>query len=69
MVDGVYVAVGYSMANVTLIVGDEGVVIVDTTSKIDDAQAGLVHGTILRHPSGARRAVVRCPGCSTSGPP
>ncbi len=39
VVDGVYVAVGYSMANVTLIVGDEGVIIVDTTSKVDDAQA------------------------------
>jgi hypothetical protein len=37
--DGVYVAVGYSMANVTLIVGDGGAIIVDTTSKIDDAQA------------------------------
>ena len=37
--DGVYVAVGYSMANVTLIVGDGGVIIVDTTSKVDDAQA------------------------------
>ena len=38
--DGVYVAVGYSMANVTLIVGDGGTIIVDTTSKVDDAQAG-----------------------------
>ena len=37
--DGVYVAVGYSMANVTLIVGDGGAIIVDTTSKVDDAQA------------------------------
>jgi alkyl sulfatase BDS1-like metallo-beta-lactamase superfamily hydrolase len=37
--DGVYVAVGYSMANVTLIVGDGGAIIVDTTSKLDDAQA------------------------------
>ena len=37
--DGVYVAVGYSMANVTLIVGDGGTIIVDTTSKVDDAQA------------------------------
>ena len=37
--DGVYVAVGYSMANVTLIVGDGGVIIVDTTSTVDDAQA------------------------------
>ena len=37
--DGVYVAVGYSMANVTMIVGESGTIIVDTTSKIDDAQA------------------------------
>jgi alkyl sulfatase BDS1-like metallo-beta-lactamase superfamily hydrolase len=37
--DGVYVAVGYSMANVALIVGDGGTIIVDTTTKIDDAQA------------------------------
>ncbi len=37
--DGVYVAVGYSMANVILIVGDGGAIIVDTTSTVDDAQA------------------------------
>jgi len=37
--DGVYVAVGYSMANSILIVGDGGTIIVDTTTKIDDAQA------------------------------
>ena len=37
--DAVYVAVGYSMANVTLILGDGGVIIVDTTSTLDDAQA------------------------------
>ena len=37
--DRVYVAVGYSGSNVTLIVGDGGVIIVDTASKIDDAQA------------------------------
>lgn len=37
--DGVYVAVGYSMANATLIVGDGGAIIVDTTTKLDDAQA------------------------------
>lgn len=37
--DGVYVAVGYSMANVILIVGDGGTIIVDTTTKLDDAQA------------------------------
>ena len=37
--DGVYVAVGYSMANATLIVGDGGTVIVDTTSTLDDARA------------------------------
>ena len=39
VVDGVYVAVGYSMANVTLIVGQSGAIIVDTTSNVDDAQA------------------------------
>src|SRR5262249_33307305 len=37
--DGVYVAVGYSMANVSLIAGDGGTIIVDTTSTLDDAQA------------------------------
>jgi uncharacterized sulfatase len=37
--DGVYVAVGYSMANAILIVGDGGSIIVDTTTKLDDAQA------------------------------
>jgi uncharacterized sulfatase len=37
--DGVYVAIGYSMANVTLIVGQSGTIIVDTTSKVDDAEA------------------------------
>ena len=37
--DGVYVAIGYSMANVTLIVGDSGAIIVDTTSTVDDARA------------------------------
>jgi uncharacterized sulfatase len=37
--DGVYVAVGYSMANATLIVGDGGTVVVDTTTRLDDAQA------------------------------
>jgi alkyl sulfatase BDS1-like metallo-beta-lactamase superfamily hydrolase len=37
--DGVYVAVGYSMANATLIVGNGGTIIVDTTTRIDDAQA------------------------------
>jgi alkyl sulfatase BDS1-like metallo-beta-lactamase superfamily hydrolase len=37
--NGVYVAVGYSMANVILIVGDGGTIVVDTTSKLGDAQA------------------------------
>jgi uncharacterized sulfatase len=37
--DGVYVAVGYSMANASLIVGDGGAIVVDTTTKLDDAQA------------------------------
>jgi alkyl sulfatase BDS1-like metallo-beta-lactamase superfamily hydrolase len=37
--DGVYVAVGYSMANASLIVGDGGTIVVDTTTKLDDAQA------------------------------
>jgi alkyl sulfatase BDS1-like metallo-beta-lactamase superfamily hydrolase len=37
--DGVYVAVGYAMANVTLIVGDGGAIIVDTTSRVEEAQA------------------------------
>lgn len=37
--NGVYAAVGYSMANVILIVGDRGTIIVDTTSTLGDAQA------------------------------
>ena len=37
--DSVYVAVGYSMANAILIVGRDGNIVVDTTSKIEDAQA------------------------------
>ena len=37
--NGVYVAVGYSMANVILIVGDGGTIVVDTTSTLGDAQA------------------------------
>jgi hypothetical protein len=32
--DGVYVAVGYSMANVTMIVGESGAIIVDTASNV-----------------------------------
>jgi alkyl sulfatase BDS1-like metallo-beta-lactamase superfamily hydrolase len=37
--DGVYVAVGYAMANVALIVGESGTIIVDTASNVDEAQA------------------------------
>jgi alkyl sulfatase BDS1-like metallo-beta-lactamase superfamily hydrolase len=37
--DGVYVAVGYSMANVTMIVGESGAIIVDTASNVDEARA------------------------------
>lgn len=37
--DGVYVAVGYSASNVTLIQGDHGSIIVDTTANPVDAQA------------------------------
>ena len=36
--DGVYVAVGYSPANVGLIVGDDGAVIVDTGMSVDDGR-------------------------------
>ncbi|SPA03025.1 Alkyl sulfatase beta-lactamase family hydrolase protein [Cupriavidus taiwanensis] len=38
VVDGVYVAVGYSASNVTLIQGDGGSIIVDTANNITDAQ-------------------------------
>ena len=49
--DGVYVAVGYSMANATLIVGNGGAIIVDTTTRIDDAQAVRAQfATISRAP-------------------
>jgi uncharacterized sulfatase len=41
LAEGVFVAIGYSMANVVLIVGDGGTIIVDTTSQLDDAQAVL----------------------------
>lgn len=36
--DGVYVAVGYSVSNVSMIVGDDGVVIIDTGLSLDDAE-------------------------------
>lgn len=36
--DGVYVAVGYSLGNVILIQGDNGSIIVDTTSSVADAR-------------------------------
>ena len=36
--DGLYVAVGYSPANVGLIVGDDGAVIVDTGMSVDDGR-------------------------------
>jgi len=36
---GVHVAVGYSMANVTLIAGEGGTIIVDTASTLEEAQA------------------------------
>ena len=39
MTDGVYVAVGYSASNVTLIQGDQGAIIVDTGSDPVDARA------------------------------
>lgn len=54
--DGVYVAVGYSMANVTLIVGESGTVIVDTTSKVDDAQA--VKAEFAKFSSAPVRAII-----------
>ena len=37
--DGVYVAVGYSASNVTLIQGDGGSIIVDTANNLTDARA------------------------------
>ena len=36
--DGVYVAVGYSPANVGLIVGDDGAVVIDTGMSVDDGR-------------------------------
>lgn len=36
--DNVYVAVGFSVSNVSMIVGDEGVVIIDTGMMLDDAE-------------------------------
>jgi alkyl sulfatase BDS1-like metallo-beta-lactamase superfamily hydrolase len=54
--DGVYVAVGYSMANVTLVVGDGGVIIVDSTSKVDDAQA--VRAEFAKISSAPVRAII-----------
>lgn len=36
--DNVYVAVGYSVSNVSMIVGDDGVVIIDTGMMLDDAE-------------------------------
>jgi uncharacterized sulfatase len=54
--EGVYVAVGYSMANVTLIVGEGGTIIVDTASKVDDAEA--VRAEFARISSAPVRAIV-----------
>ncbi|MEZ6150091.1 MAG: alkyl/aryl-sulfatase [Pirellulaceae bacterium] len=36
--DNVYVAVGYSVSNVSMIVGDDGVVIIDTGLSLEDAE-------------------------------
>ncbi|WP_442506142.1 alkyl sulfatase dimerization domain-containing protein [Novipirellula sp. SH528] len=36
--DNVYVAVGFSVSNVSMIVGDDGVVIIDTGMMVDDAE-------------------------------
>ena len=36
--DNVYTAIGFSVSNVSMIVGDEGVVIVDTGMSLDDAE-------------------------------
>ncbi len=36
--DNVYVAVGFSVSNVSMIVGDDGVVIIDTGMMLDDAE-------------------------------
>jgi uncharacterized sulfatase len=54
--DGIYVAIGYSMANVTLIVGQGGTIIVDTTSKVEDAQA--VRAEFAKISSAPVRAIV-----------
>ena len=54
--EGVYVAVGYSGANVTLIVGDGGVIIVDTSSKVDDAQ--VVKAAFAKISSAPVRAII-----------
>ena len=37
--DGVYVAIGYALANTIMIVGDDGVIIVDTTESMSAARA------------------------------
>src|SRR5262245_38930736 len=54
--DGVYVAVGYSMANATLIVGDGGSIVVDTTSTLDDA--GVVKAEFAKLASAPVRAII-----------
>src|SRR5215510_4347788 len=47
--DGVYVAVGYSASNVTLIQGDGGSIIVDTASNPTEARdAKAAFGNLLR---------------------
>ncbi|MCI4236924.1 MBL fold metallo-hydrolase [Dickeya dianthicola] len=48
---GVYVAVGYSAANVTLIQGKEGSIIVDTSANPSDASSIIeAFGSQLNHP-------------------
>src|SRR3546814_12882654 len=47
--DGVYVAVGYGIANSILVVGDGGVIVVDTTETAESARA------VLASRSGRRR--------------
>src|SRR5258707_9042472 len=49
--DGVYVAVGYSASNVTLIQGDSGSIIVDTGSDpVEARQVRAEFGNLLRAP-------------------
>lgn len=41
--DNVYTAVGYGLSNSTMIIGNDGIIIVDTNDSIETAQMAIFH--------------------------